>query len=70
MCKRVVTVLIKEAELDKKEDENVCVCAGLGGTEDDGGERERDGLDWASQWDQMAGASDAASSAALDEGKM
>lgn len=29
MCKRVVTVLIKEAELDKKEDENVCMCAGL-----------------------------------------
>lgn len=45
MCTRVVTVLIKEAELDKKEDENLCVCAGLGGTEDDGGERERDGLD-------------------------
>ena len=42
MCKRVVTVLIKEAELDKKEDENVCMCAGLRGTEDDGGERERD----------------------------
>lgn len=42
MCKRVVTVLIKEAELDKKEDENVCVCAGLWGTENDDGVRERE----------------------------
>lgn len=45
MCKRVVTVLIKEAELDKKEDENVCMCAGLWGTENDDGVRERE-TDW------------------------
>lgn len=28
MCKRVDTVLIKEAELGKEEGENVCVCFG------------------------------------------
>ena len=35
MCKRVDTVLIKEAELEKEEGENVCVL----GREGNGGER-------------------------------